>query len=81
MGYPAIHLTDDVAEALERLARLRDIDPAVLANEALREWLADSTEIAREVEAGVADIKAGRVVAHERVREWIERPSSARDDD
>ena len=72
MGRPPIHLADDLAEALERLAHAQNTDPDARANEALREWLNEAAEVARKVEAGIADADAGHVVAHERVREWVE---------
>ncbi|MFO0601774.1 MAG: hypothetical protein U0324_01310 [Polyangiales bacterium] len=71
MRRPSIELNEDVATALEEAARARNADPEALANDALREWLLESAEIARKVEAGLAEVRAGRVVEHARVREWI----------
>ncbi len=79
MSHPPIHLADDVAEALERVARARNADPDALANEALREWLDESAEIERKVEAAMSDTRAGRVIAHERVKQWVESWGSERE--
>lgn len=71
MRRSSIELTEDVASALAEAARAQNADPEALANDALREWLLESAEIARKVEAGLAEARAGRVVEHARVREWI----------
>ena len=68
-----------IAEALERMARARNADPDALANEALREWLDESTEIERKVEAAMTDVRAGHVIAHERVKQWVESWGSERE--
>lgn len=71
MGRPTIDLAADVREALERMARAREVDLNDLANDALRAWLQQAEADERKVLAGVAAADAGRVVSHDRVREWL----------
>lgn len=68
-----ITLPPDLAAKLSQLADARGSTPADLAREALEWFVAHQAWFAAEVEKGIADADAGRLIDHADVRAWIDR--------
>lgn len=66
-----IVLADDVKEQAKRLAEEAAKDPSELVNDMLRDAFALREEIREEVRLGREDVAGGRVVEHEKVRDWL----------
>ncbi len=59
------------AKLLEELSRSTDRPRSWLLEQALDSYLDSQAWQIAQIEEGVADADAGRVIPHERVREWL----------
>lgn len=66
----SVHTKPETSERLGRLAKLSGRTKSSLANEALETFLEHQEWMAAEIEKGLADARAGRVIAHEEIRAW-----------
>ena len=62
-----IRLSPEVKDKLGRLAEATRRSNSFLAAEAIEAYVARELEIVAGIEAGLADVKAGRVISHEEV--------------
>ena len=62
-----IRLSPEVKDKLGRLAEATRRSNSFLAAEAIGAYVARELEIVAGIEAGLADVKAGRVISHEEV--------------
>lgn len=67
-----IHLDDEKAEAVNRLAARSDLTPEDVIRQAVESWVEFDEEDVRAIEEGIADHEAGRTVSHEAVTRWLE---------
>ena len=63
---------EKVAE-LDAIAKNMERDRSYLLNEAVENYIAEQRYIIAEIEAGLEDARAGRVVDHEEVEAMVER--------
>ena len=68
----AIRVPSGLVAELDRLAKAVDRSRAWLGEEALRQYVEVQRWHLREISAGIADIKAGRVVPHAKMEEWLD---------
>ncbi len=66
-----VRLTSDVKDQLGRLAEGTRRTKSFLAGEAIEAYVRQQLEIIDGIEAGIADMKAGRVVPHEEAMRLI----------
>lgn len=66
----SVHTDPETRERLERLAKATRRSKSFLANEAITRFLDQEEWMIAEIEAGLADKVAGRVVTHEAVTDW-----------
>lgn len=66
----SVHTDPEIRERLERLAKATRRSKSFLANEAITRFLDQEEWMIAEIEAGLADKAAGRVVAHDAVTDW-----------
>ncbi|HEX6859793.1 MAG TPA: ribbon-helix-helix domain-containing protein [Caulobacteraceae bacterium] len=70
------HVPTQLAEKVDDLAAQMDRSRAWIMKQALAEWVEREEEHHRLTLAGLADVEAGRVVAHEAVRAWADSLST-----
>ncbi|MBI4967781.1 MAG: CopG family ribbon-helix-helix protein [Rhodospirillales bacterium] len=56
---------------LEQLAQATRRSKSWLAAEAIGAYVATEADYLAAIEEGLADVKAGRLIPHEKVREWL----------
>lgn len=66
----SVHTKPETSERLGRLAERSGRTKSALANEALETFLDHQDWMAAEIEAGLADARAGRVIGHDDLRAW-----------
>jgi len=67
-----IQLPAEIEARLDRLARTTAVSKSRLAADAIAAWLEAQERQLDRIREGLADAKAGRVVAHEDVVRWLE---------
>ncbi len=67
----AIRVPKDLVAELDHLAVAVNRSRAWLGEEALRQYVQVQRWHLHEIEAGMADLKAGRVVPHDKVEAWL----------
>ena len=67
----AFRVRREKAAALEKLAESTDRDKSWLLEQALDQYLVDQAWQIEALEEGIADADAGRMVPHEKMREWL----------
>ena len=67
----AFRVRREKAAALENLAESTDRDKSWLLEQALDEYLINQAWQIEALEEGIADADAGRMVPHEKMREWL----------
>jgi predicted transcriptional regulator len=67
----AFRVHREKAAALEKLAESTDRDRSWLLEQALDEYLLNQAWQIEALEEGIADADAGRMVPHEKMREWL----------
>jgi predicted transcriptional regulator len=72
-----VRLPVDVKERLERLAKATRRSRSFLAAEAVEAYVDREVAIVEGIEAGLADMKAGRVVAHDKAMARLEQTIAA----
>jgi predicted transcriptional regulator len=77
-GATSISIPAELMSRLERVAKETNQDLAVLVTEALENLVQTEEEELAGIERAEEDIKGGRVVAHERVVEWLKSWGSGR---
>ena len=68
----SIRIDAETKRRLDALAERSHRSPAALAEEAIACYLEAEARQLAEIEAGIADIDAGRSVGHDQVRSWLE---------
>ena len=68
----SVHIATDKLAKLEELAELTGCSRAWHLDQALDAYLEVQAWQLEHIEKGIASIKEGRVVPHERVQEWLE---------
>ena len=68
----SFRVSPEKAEKLAQLAAATDRPQSWLLEQALNEFLAIQASQIVQIETGLADADAGRMVPHEQVREWLE---------
>lgn len=66
----SVHTSPETSERLGRLAERSGRTRSALANEALETFLDHQDWMAAEIEKGLADAGAGRVIGHDDLRAW-----------
>jgi len=66
-----VRLPIELKKRLDHLAKAADRSRSWLATDALRHYVEDQQWQLAEIEAGLRDAEAGRVVAHEEVERWL----------
>ena len=66
----SVHTDPEIRKRLERLAKATRRSKSFLANEAITRFLDQEEWMIAEIEAGLADRDAGRVVSHQAVTDW-----------
>ena len=61
----------DLKRRLDQLAKAADRSRSWLATDALQHYVEDQQWQLAEIEAGMQDADAGRVVPHEKVERWL----------
>lgn len=69
----AARVGDDLAAELDQLARRTGRSKSVLIEQALRSYVADERDFLAKVDAGLADLEAGRLADHGTVAAAIRR--------
>lgn len=67
----ALQLSPEEVDRLEALAARTGRPAEVLRREAITRYVDDELRQLEELEEGLADLEAGRVVDHEVVAEWL----------
>ena len=73
-----IRVPVDLKKRIDQLAKASDRSRSWLAADALRHYVDDQQWQLAEIEAGLQDAEAGRVVPHEKVERWLESWGSKR---
>ncbi|MGI2032439.1 CopG family ribbon-helix-helix protein [Rhizobium panacihumi] len=60
-----IEISEDTKTGLDRLAGTSDASSSRLAGDAIAAYVEHELEMIHEIEAGLSDLKAGRVVPHD----------------
>jgi len=66
-----VRVPADLKRRLDELAKASDRSRSWLATDALRHYVEDQQWQLAEIEAGLRDADAGRVVSHEKVERWL----------
>ena len=66
-----IRVPTELKRRLDQLATAADRSRSWLATDALRHYVEDQQWQLAEIEAGVRDAEAGRIVSHEKVERWL----------
>ena len=66
-----VRVPAELKKRLDRLAKAADRSRSWLATDALRHYVEDQQWQLAEIEAGLQDADAGRVVLHEEVERWL----------
>jgi predicted transcriptional regulator len=74
----SVKLDDDAHEDLRKLSESSGRPLAVLANDALRDFLRYERSVAAAVDRGLADLDAGRIRTTDEVRVFLEEQRVAR---
>lgn len=67
----AIRVPSGLVAELDRLARAVNRSRAWLGEEAIRQYVLVQRRHLREIESGIADLEAGRVVPHAEMESWL----------
>ncbi len=67
-----VRIPDELAEKISKIAASTRRTKSFVAGEAMRSYVDHELSIIEDIEAGLADIKAGRVIPHEDVMRWLE---------
>lgn len=67
----SIHTAPELSERLGRLAKSSGRSKSALANEALEAFVEQQEWMIAEIEAGFADVAAGRVIEHAEIRSFV----------
>jgi RHH-type transcriptional regulator, rel operon repressor / antitoxin RelB len=68
----SVRVPKETAEKLAALAEATDRSKSYLAAQAIEEYLETQEWQIRAIEEGIKDVEEGRVVSHERVKEWLQ---------
>jgi predicted transcriptional regulator len=68
----SVEVSDEVAEALTRLAQHRGSTAAALLSRWAAQAVDDRRDLERRAEEALADLKAGRTIDHDEVMEELE---------
>jgi len=66
-----IRVPEDLKRRLDQLAKAADRSRSWLAADALRHYVEDQQWQLAEIESGMRDAAAGRVIPHEKVERWL----------
>jgi predicted transcriptional regulator len=67
----SFRVSPEKADALEHLAKSMDRKRSWLLEQALDAYLAEQARQIADIQAGLADIEAGRTIGHEKVVAWL----------
>jgi RHH-type transcriptional regulator, rel operon repressor / antitoxin RelB len=67
-----VRLSAEIEARLDRLARTTSVSKSKLAADAIVAYLDEQERQLEKIREGLADAKAGRVVAHEDVARWLD---------
>ncbi|MBK9169932.1 MAG: CopG family ribbon-helix-helix protein [Bryobacterales bacterium] len=67
----SIRLDAETKKRLDQLAERANQSSSLLAAEAIAAYVDSEEWQIAEIEAGIADLDAGRTISHERVSEWL----------
>ncbi len=60
-----IEISEETRSGLDRLAGISNASSSGLAGDAIASYVEHELEIVHEIEAGLSDLKAGRIVPHD----------------
>ena len=67
----SFRVSPEKADALDHLAKSMDRKRSWLLERALDAFLAEQARQMADIEAGLADLDAGRTVSHEKIAAWL----------
>ena len=66
-----VRIPEELAEKLAKIAASTRRTRSFVAGEAMRSYVDRELSIIEDIEAGLADAKAGRLIPHEEVDAWL----------
>lgn len=66
------HVPEDLVKRVEKYAENQERSKGWVVRQALEAWVSQEEEWERMTLEGIADVDAGRVIAHEGVARWLE---------